>query len=60
LILIILDERIKIVTYLDNKHLTVVVKKQLVATPTPVVTLMTGPKSLDAVLRQKVHRNLVS
>jgi hypothetical protein len=30
------------------------------AISTPVVTRATGPKNLDAVPRQKVHRNLVS
>jgi hypothetical protein len=30
------------------------------ATSTPVVTLVTGPKNLDSVLRQKVHGNVVS
>jgi hypothetical protein len=30
------------------------------ATSTPVVTIATGPKNLGAVLRRKVHGNLVS
>jgi hypothetical protein len=34
--------------------------KAIPATPTPVVTHVTGPESLDAVPRQKVHGNLVS